>query len=104
MVNKTLLISSFVFGSYHIYSFIYDMSFKNSLFLLGTTTSILNHGTNLEFVKYLDRLVMLGCILYFHSIYFGIPIFFFILAKYQKSDSLHICSHASLTCMTSLYE
>ncbi len=76
------------------------MSFINTIFLIGTTTSILNHGTTIEFIKYLDRIYMIACIFYFRSVYLGIPIFFFILAKYKNSNILHICSHASLTLLS----
>ena len=76
------------------------MSFVNTVFLIGTATSILNHGTTIECIKYFDRMYMIICILYFRSVYFGIPIFFFILAKYTQSNSLHICSHASLTLLS----
>ena len=100
MVNKTLLVSSLFFGSYHIYSFIYDMSFVNTLFFIGTATSILNHGTTIQSIKYLDRFHMVACIFYFRSLYLGIPILFFILAKYRQSNILHICSHASLTLLS----
>ena len=100
MVNKILLTSSVCFGSYHVYSYMYDMSLVNAMFLIGTTTSILNHGTTIDSIKYIDRLYMVLCILYLRSLYLGIPIFFFIAGKYKRSNILHICSHASLTVLS----
>jgi hypothetical protein len=76
------------------------MSPINTMFLIGTATSILNHGTTIDSIKYIDRLYMIVCILYLRSLYLGIPIIFFIMGKYNRSDILHVCSHASLTVLS----
>ena len=105
MANSILLTSSLFFGSmqlFYVYTYI-DREF--GLFvLLGVLTSIFNHGSSIEIIKYLDRITMyIGYILNtiilleFNLLYYililNLAVLFYLIAKILNSSFMHVLSH-----------
>lgn len=109
-MNKILLLSSTILGMVQlVYIYILlQFHFYFSCVAVGVVTSIVNHGSNSDWMKLTDRFAMF--ILFHYNLYLVIDlklmycliwlvksIVFYFLGKYYETHWLHVASHICIS-------
>jgi hypothetical protein len=112
MTNHVLYISSICMSICICASYLYLKDINIYIYLyyvLGTFTSILNHGNTSNIYKWIDRIYMtqgalvnLTYIPYaynynYHMIYTGLACSLYLYSKICKVIYIHVCSHVFIT-------
>lgn len=106
-MNTVLFLSSSIFTYLHIY-YNYGSLFFRCIFLRGCLTSLLNHGTNIYYFKYYDRIVMVETaiikliICFINKFYINLmltyfAIIFYLVAKKYTNHWFHLIAHVFIT-------
>jgi len=107
MGNKLLALSSIfmIVANVPFIIISQQVSFIKYYYLIGLTTSLLNHSFNYKPLQLLDRSVM-GIGIIIDTSYINnveelklqiLSIFFYLFAKYTRYSIFHLCSHFLIT-------